>query len=74
MQHTSSVIHRTFPEFDFYSLRHTHCTMLIENNIPLKYIQERLGHKNIKVTMDIYNHITESQKVTGKEMIDNMFK
>ena len=74
MQHTSSVIHRTFPEFDFHSLRHTHCTMLIENNIPLKYIQERLGHKNIKVTMDIYNHITESQKLTGKEMIDNMFK
>ena len=74
MQHTSSVIHRTFPEFDFHSLRHTHCTMLIENNIPLKYIQERLGHKNIKVTMDIYNHITESQKLAGKEMIDNMFK
>ena len=74
MQHTSSVIHRTFPEFDFHSLRHTHCTMLIENNIPLKYIQERLGHKNIKVTMDVYNHITESQKLTGKEMIDNMFK
>lgn len=74
MQHTSAVIHRTFPEFDFHSLRHTHCTMLVENNAPLKYIQERLGHKNIKVTMDIYNHITESQKQIGKKMIDNMFK
>lgn len=74
MQHTSAVIHRTFPEFDFHSLRHTHCTMLIENNVPLKYVQERLGHKNIKVTMDIYNHITESQKQIGKEMIDNIFK
>ena len=73
MQHASIVIHRTYPEFDFHSLRHTHCTMLIEKGAPLKYVQERLGHKNIKVTMDIYNHITESQKQIGKQMIDNIF-
>lgn len=73
MQHASSVIHKTFPEFDFHSLRHTHCTMLVENNAPLKYIQERLGHKNIKVTMDIYNHITNSQKETGRKIVDDLF-
>ena len=73
MQYASIVIHRTYPEFDFHSLRHTHCTMLIEKGAPLKYVQERLGHKNIKVTMDIYNHITESQKQIGKQMIDNIF-
>ena len=73
MQHTSAVIHKTFPEFDFHSLRHTHCTMLVESNAPLKYIQERLGHKNIKVTMDIYNHITNSQKEMGRKIVDDLF-
>lgn len=73
MQHTSAIIHKTYPDFDFHSLRHTHCTMLIENNAPLKYVQERLGHKNLKVTMEIYNHITEEQRTKGRHTIDNMF-
>lgn len=73
MQHTSAIIHKTFPEFDFHSLRHTHCTMLVENGLPPKYVQQRLGHKNIAVTMDIYNHITNNQKDIGKQSIENMF-
>ncbi len=73
MQHASSVIHKTFPEFDFHSLRHTHCTMLVENNAPLKYIQERLGHKNIKVTMDIYTHMNNRQLAVITEKVDNVF-
>ena len=31
--------------FNFHSLRHTHCTRLLEAGLPLKYVQERLGHK-----------------------------
>lgn len=73
MQHTSSVIHKFFPEFDFHSLRHTHCTMLLENGAPMKYVQERLGHKDIKVTMNIYNHITKSQQDEGKRLVNDIF-
>lgn len=75
MQHTSGIIHNelNFPEFDFHSLRHTHCTMLLENGAPMKYVQERLGHKDIKVTMNIYNHITKSQQEEGKKLVDNLF-
>lgn len=48
-----------YPEFDYHSLRHTHATMLAEADAPPKYVQERLGHKGIDVTMKIYQHLTK---------------
>ena len=74
MQHTSTVIHEFCPTFNFHSLRHTHCTRLLEAGLPLKYVQERLGHKNINVTMNIYNHLTRNQAEQGKKALEDVFK
>ena len=76
MQHTSKVIHTELdmPEFDYHSLRHTHTTELIENGAPLKYVQKRLGHKNINVTLNIYQHMTEGMKQQGREVIERMLR
>ena len=74
MQHTSTVIHQFYPAFNFHSLRHTHCTRLLEAGLPLKYVQERLGHKNISVTMDIYNHLTQNQAEQSKNALESVFK
>ncbi|MFT3951751.1 MAG: tyrosine-type recombinase/integrase [Oscillospiraceae bacterium] len=67
MLHTSSVIHHKmeYPEFDFHSLRYTHATNLAEENAPPKYVQKRLGHKNILVTMQIYEQLSEKLKEQG---------
>ncbi|HPY84409.1 MAG TPA: tyrosine-type recombinase/integrase [Ruminococcus flavefaciens] len=74
MQHTSTVIHEFCPAFNFHSLRHTHCTLLLEAGLPLKYVQKRLGHKNINVTMNIYNHLTKNQAMQGKQALEEVFK
>ena len=76
IQHTSSVIHNQldFKDFDFHSLRHTHTTMLIENGAPPVYVQNRLGHKNLDTTMNIYaNHMTETFKQQGNSILNNMY-
>ena len=73
MQHASVVIHQFYPKFTFHALRHTHCTRLLEAGAPIKYVQERLGHKNIKVTLDVYNHLTQNQTVQGNEILENVF-
>lgn len=55
----SQVIHHDmgFKEFDFHSLRHTHATNLAMAHATPKYVQHRLGHKSIKVTLEIYEHL-----------------
>lgn len=45
-----------------HGFRHSHCSLLFEMNTPIQVVQDRLGHTNIKTTMDIYTHVTEKQR------------
>ncbi|WP_163581335.1 site-specific integrase [Gracilibacillus saliphilus] len=45
-----------------HSFRHTHTSLLIEADVHIKEIQERLGHADIQTTMDIYAHMTKNIK------------
>jgi integrase len=40
----------------FHDLRHTHATVLLALGVHPKVVQLRLGHKSIKVTLDLYSH------------------
>ena len=62
-----------------HSFRHTHATMLVESGAPLKGITNRLGHKSISMTQDIYTHASEViqqntrdsfQKILGRNNAD----
>ena len=47
-----------------HSLRHTFATRCIENGMKYKVLQEILGHQSISMTMDLYVHVTEDEKVS----------
>lgn len=51
-----------------HGFRHTHATLLIESGASMKDVQERLGHANIQITMNLYVHLTETRK---QETVDN---
>ena len=44
-----------------HGFRHTHCSLLFESCASIKEVQVRLGHTDIKTTMDIYTHVTKRQ-------------
>lgn len=46
----------------FHSLRHSHATMLVENDVQTKKIQIRLGHSSAAFTLDRYTHSTEKMQ------------
>lgn len=48
--------------FNFHALRHTHATMLIEAGVPVKAVSDRLGHGNVRTTLETYVHVTERMK------------
>ncbi|MGE7843078.1 site-specific integrase [Lysinibacillus sp. NPDC093712] len=45
-----------------HGLRHTHCLLLFEAGASLKEVQVSLGHTEVKITMDIYTHVTQKAK------------
>jgi integrase len=45
-----------------HGLRHTHASLLFEAGATIKEVQERLGHSDIKMTMNIYTHVTDHIK------------
>lgn len=56
-----------------HGLRHTHASMLFEAGASIKEVQERLGHSDIKMTMNIYTHVTNAVKEsTAKKFQDFM--
>jgi len=54
-----------------HGLRHTHCSLLFEAGASLKEVQDRLGHSDIKTTMDIYTHLTPEAKSGAIQKFDN---
>ena len=75
MQHTSMIIHTQLgcEDFDYHSLRHTHATNLAEAGANPKYVQARLGHKNIQVTMQIYQHTSDTIIEQGNNILQSMY-
>jgi integrase len=44
------------PSIRFHDLRHTPATLMLQQNIHPKVVQERLGHSDISLTLNIYSH------------------
>lgn len=43
--------------------KHTHISVLAENNIQLKAIMDRIGHDDEATTNEIYTHATKKNEV-----------
>ena len=58
-----------FEIFSGHTLRHTFATRCIENGIQPKVVQTYLGHATLKMTMDLYVHVTDDKAAEDIEKI-----
>ena len=49
----------------FHDLRHTCASLLLKNGVPMKDIQEWLGHSDYNTTANIYAHLDTTSKSTS---------
>ncbi len=62
------------PAIRFHDLRHTAATLLLEQGVHPKVVQERLGHSQISVTLDTYSHVLEGMQKEAASKLNTMFK
>lgn len=60
------------PKIHFHDLRHTHATLLLAKGVNVKVISERLGHSNIKITLDIYSHVLPTMQEDAVNKIEEI--
>jgi integrase len=58
------------PHIRFHDLRHTHATMLLEQDVHPKIVSERLGHASVAITLDTYSHVLPSMQRAVAERLD----
>ncbi|HGH7543563.1 TPA: tyrosine-type recombinase/integrase, partial [Streptococcus pyogenes] len=52
--------------------RHSHITLLVEMNVPIKLIMERVGHSDEKMILQVYIHVTKNMKENLDEKLNNL--
>ena len=62
------------PRFSIHVLRHTFATRCIEGGMKPKTLQIILGHSNIGITMNLYVHTTEEEKLKEIELVADALK
>jgi integrase len=62
--------HHTLPRVRFHDLRHSHATHLLASGVHPKVAQERLGHSNVGITLDLYSHVLPGMQEDAAAKVD----
>ena len=56
-----------------HTLRHCYATHLVEAGVPLRLIQQWLGHSSLQTTM-IYLHLTDTAAIDARKVVNELFR
>lgn len=57
---------KLMPKFSAHVLRHTACTRMAEKRIDIKVLQYIMGHTSADVTMNVYNHVADRERIISE--------
>ena len=64
----------SLPHMRFHDLRHTSATLLLAAGVHPKIVQERLGHSQIAITLDIYSHVLPTMGLEAAGKLDDVLR
>lgn len=62
------------PDIGFHGFRHTHTSLLINNDVNPKELQKRLGHANYSTTMNVYAHLFQNKDAEIAEKYERILR
>lgn len=74
LQTFKSRLYKKYPhlkKITVHGFRHTHASLLYASGVPVKDISNRLGHKDITTTLNIYTHLTEEKQKDTTELLSS---
>ena len=57
-----------------HSLRHTHCTILLENGVNANVVANRLGHSSSQLVLSVYGHVTKAMEKSAADLMQKLWK
>jgi integrase len=60
------------PDLRFHDLRHTAATLMLQQDVHPKIVQERLGHSDISLTLNTYSHVLPSMQDSAADKMDDL--
>ncbi len=66
------LIEAGLPDIRFHDLRHTAATLMLQQGIHPKVVQERLGHSDISMTLNTYSHVLPVMQDEAAEKLDEL--
>ena len=61
-------------DFKFHDLRHTQASLMLAAGVPMKVVQNRLGHSDFAVTANTYSHLLQGAQAEAAEQLDRLFE
>ncbi|MBA2531476.1 MAG: tyrosine-type recombinase/integrase [Nocardioidaceae bacterium] len=57
------------PTIRLHDLRHGWATMALGGKVNARVVQERLGHANVGITLNVYSHVTDGMHDNAAETV-----
>lgn len=73
--HFEEMINKTgMKKIRFHDLRHSHATIMLQLGEHPKVVSERLGHRDVNITMNTYSHVLPNMQQDAANRMSEAFK
>ena len=71
----AKIVRKTgLPRITFHGLRHSFASLLLDEDVHPKVVQELLGHASVSTTMDIYSHLLPGIREKAITVLDGVIE
>lgn len=56
-----------------HGLRHTYCSILLSQNVPIQTVSKYLGHSDSTITLEVYSHFIPDTQERVTDALSNLF-